>query len=290
MRLFFSIVLLFSILQSYAQTPKSFDYCYSNNKGIYVYSIAEKKEYPVTKNGTDPCISPDGTKVAFTTTSPKGERHIAVIDLATMKTTIFNTNNNNCYGPSWSPDGQYIAYNAFIKNTWFIAIIDKDNHAPIVITHKITSSTGSYSPTWAANSKKLLIHNMDSIFVVTTTGIILNKYPIAGMIDITDVSSDTKFLLPADETKLVFNAEVDEQGFDGPPGAIFVYDRNTKKTLRVTPKGYYCFEPILKAGKIFFAATKVKSKIDNIYSVDMDGKNLKLEFSNQRDFTSKKEN
>src|SRR5262245_65118220 len=63
-------------------------------------------------DGSWPEISPDGTRVAFNTEGdaknrPGPERHIAIADIASAKTTVVpNIPSDNCYGPVWSPDGK----------------------------------------------------------------------------------------------------------------------------------------------------------------------------------------
>ena len=137
--------------------------------------------YLVSKE-TDPYISPDGTKLAYTINSAKGDRQVEVMNLATKQKTLLHTNNNNCYGPVWSPDGQLVAYNAFIGNVWYICTIDKDNHTPVVITKSLNYGTGSFSPTWSADSKKIIVQNMDTIFVFSTQANLVEKIPISIMI------------------------------------------------------------------------------------------------------------
>ncbi len=286
MRYIYFLILVFAAYTSYGQDIKSFDFCYSRNGGIYIYSVSKKMAHLVSKQ-TDPYISPDGNNLAYTVNNPKGDRQVEVMNLATKQKTLLHTKNSNCYGPVWSPDGQFIAYNAFIGNIWYICIIDKGNHNPVVITKSLNYGSGSFSPTWSADSKKILVQNMDTVFVFSTQAGLIEKIPISRMADQNDITSDSKFMLTSDESKIVFNCSVDEPGFKEPPGAIFVFDRKTKTTKRITPKGYWCSQPFLKGAMIYFTCSKSKSKFDNIYSVKLDGSNFKLELSNASDFTSK---
>jgi len=153
------IPLLFIGIIAAAQ-PKTYDYAYMNKKGICVYSVANKLERLVDAKGQDPCISPDGRKLAFTWSNKAGDRFIAVIDLATNKKAIFNTHNNNCYGPVWSPNGKYIAYNAFNveKSDWSIAIIDSGNTSTKLLTASLQQS---FSPTWTSDSQNVVVQNME---------------------------------------------------------------------------------------------------------------------------------
>ena len=176
------ILLLFLIVcvsKVYGQS-KSYDYCYSNAKGTCVYSVADKREMEVVRGVSDPCLSPDGTKLAYTANTKDGGRIIKVIDINTKVKTILNTQSNNCYGAVWSPDGKYIAYNVFdaAKSKWSIAVIDAANTMPPnVLTEQLEQS---YMPTWLADSKSVVVQNMDNVFVFDLSGNITATYQIPG--------------------------------------------------------------------------------------------------------------
>jgi Tol biopolymer transport system component len=258
---------------------KSYDYCYQNNKGICVYSVADKAEQVILKKGSDACISPDGKKVAYTTYSPKGDRTIAVIDLNTKKKTELNTGSNNCYGPMWSPDGKLIAYNVFNTQTskWFIAVINADNTAPPkVLTGKLEES---YMPVWLAGSKTLSVQDMNSVYVFNLTGEIMKTYKMEDISKEFSSTSSDRYIFAGN--KIVFNSEVNEvSDSDEPPTAIFVYDIASKKCTRITPKEYFPYAIAVKKNKIIFSAAKGKSKTSNVYTVNTDGSNFQLLFKN----------
>jgi TolB protein len=128
---------------------------------------------------------------------------------------------------------------------------------------------------------------MDSIFIFTTAASLVEKFGISSFADIIDISSDTKFLLTKDESKIIFNCSVNEPGYEGPPGAIFVFDRKMKTTKRISPKGYWFSQPFLKGDRVYFSGSKKGSQASNVYSIGIDGSGLKLELSNCSDFTSK---
>ncbi len=276
-----NILIIFLIICSsniYGQN-KSYDYCYQNDKGICVYSVADKAEQVVIKKGSDANISPDGKKVAYTTYSPKGDRTIAVIDLNTKKKTVLNTGSNNCYGPMWSPDGKLIAYNVFNTQTskWFIGIIGADNTTPPkVLTGKLEES---YMPAWMAGSKTLSVQDMNAVYVFNLAGEIIKTYKMADMSNEFSSTSSDRYIFAGN--KIVFNSEVNAASdSDEPPTAIYVYDTTNKKCTRITTKEYSPYDITVKNNKILFSAGKGKSKTSNVYTVDMDGSNLKLLFKN----------
>ena len=274
-----TILLFLTIAVTSAQAqPKSYDYAYVNKKGICVYAVYGKTEILIDAAGSDPCISPDGKKLAYTATDKQGERFIAVTDLNSKKKIIFNTKSNNCYGPMWSPNGQYIAYNVFnVQNSsWSIAIIDSGNTSFKVLTASLPQS---YSPTWTADNKNIVAQDMEKVYLFDLDGTVVRSYKISDMTKDLSPSSADRFQLTADGRKIVFSSEVDEAGgTDGPPTAVFVYDINTKTTRRLSPRGYFCSDILVKGNKVLFTTSKLKSPTQNISSVNMDGTNFKVLF------------
>jgi TolB protein len=260
---------------------KSYDYCYSGGKGVYVYSIADKSVYPILSgiNATDLCIAPDGMKVAYTLNLKDGGRNIAVIDLNTNQKTILNAQSNNCFGPMWSPDGKYIAYNVFDngKSNWSVAIIGTaPGSVPQVLTAQLTQC---FAPTWTSDSKSVVVQDMSTVYRFDLSGNISATFNIADMTKIASPSSSDRFLFTGDGNKIVFSGDVDEPGFsDGPPAAVFIYDIASKTTLRILPKGYYADGIWLKGDQVLISGGNIKAKSENIYAVDLDGKNLKILF------------
>jgi TolB protein len=294
MRKILFLLLVVCISNAYGQN-KSFDYCYTNSKGICVYSVADKAEYLVVSpnKGSDPCISPDGTKLAYTANLPNGDRNIAVIDLTTNHKKVLSTDSKNCYGPMWSPDGQYIAYNVFNteKSNWSIAIIDAANTGYKVLTAQLEQS---YMPTWQADSKSVVVQNMDTVFIFDLEGNIITTYKVADMdrgvsvLQDAGPSSSDRFVFTNDGKKIVFSSEANEPGgSDGPPTAVFVYNTESRSTLRLSPKGYFAGGVFIKGDKVLFTASKLKSNTQNVYIVDMDGKNMKILFPNCADISAK---
>lgn len=264
---------------------KSYDYAYEKKKGICVYSIAGKTEVLVTQ-GHDPCISPDGTKLAYTVYSKNGNRTIGIIDLTTKQKSLLHTNSYNCYGPVWSPDGDYIAYNVFDeqKANWSIAVINIADGLPRVITKK---QEQCYSPAWSNDSKSVITQDLDDIFVFDLGGNIINKYKVTDVVKGMGLSSTDRVLLSPEGRKMIYSCDVDEPGYDGPPSAAFVYDIDNKTSVRLSPKGYYATGVWLQGGKVLFTGGKIQSMVSNVYVVGLDGKNLKLLFANCSNISAK---
>jgi hypothetical protein len=135
------------------------------------------------------------------------------------------------------------------------------------------------------DSRNVVVQNGETVFILNLKGRILDKYPMSALIDKPDGSSSSTYVLTKDESKILFVNGVDEKGYNGPPPALFVYDKRNKSTLPISPKGYHCIQFFLKGDKVFFSATKDKSATTNVYSMDLNGQNLKPEYSNCGEFS-----
>ena len=263
---------------------KAYDYCYSSDKeGAFLFSLADKQETRLHLDGTDLCLSPEGTRLAYTGyAGTDHERRIALMNLEDKKTTILDSNCHNCYGPVWSPDGEHIAYNAFNGDAWSIKCVDKDNLHPVMIAKAVNTQGGFYAPSWSTDSKKIVVQDMSAVYIIDLNGSIIKTIPMQEIDTTHMISSNSLFLFNKNEDKVIFQADVDGDVTGlGPPSAIFVYDFNDKKKTRLSPEGYDCFQPVIKADTLFFSGTKGKSKKYNIYSTDLNGGHFKLAFKNR---------
>lgn len=290
MRAVITFLLCVSALGGFGQN-KSYDYCYLRGSNVVVYSAADKKAIPVlnSRYASDACISPDGKKVAYTAISAKGDRNIGLIDLNTRKKSLLNTGSKNCYGPVWSPDGKKIAYNVFNDQTsnWAIAVIDVENGAPSVITAQLAQC---FMPTWLANSQNIAVQDMSGVYIFDLSGTLLGTYDISAMMKGLGPTSSDRFIFTNDYTRIVFSAEVDEPSVDNegnPPSAVFAYDISSKKTTRLTPKGYSADDIWVKGNTVYCTAYNAKSGMFAVYTVGLDGKNLRILFPAASNFSAK---
>jgi len=74
-------------------------------------------------DGADPAISPDGTRIAFSTPGPDGLPRIAVAPLGDpSQVRVLTGDGDGFWGqtsPTWSPDGRTLCYADF-KNLWLV--------------------------------------------------------------------------------------------------------------------------------------------------------------------------
>ncbi|HWB92281.1 MAG TPA: hypothetical protein VG605_10525 [Puia sp.] len=264
---------------------KSYDYCYANGHGLYVGNYGHEPVH-VYVNGTDACLSPDGTRIAYTDLGAADRaRRIGVFDLEAGKVTLMDTGCHNCYAPVWSPDGNYLVYNAMICTEWGVKCVDKDNLHPMDVAVAHDSSGSFFSPTWSADSRKIAVQNMSGVYIYDLDGKVLRSIPFGQFDTSIQFSSQSSFLLTGKEDKLVF------WGSDGSavaaradaPAAVFVYDLATATTNRISPKGYDCWRPVMKGDTVFCRGRHGNSLKENTYRMDLDGGHFKLAYKDKVD-------
>jgi Tol biopolymer transport system component len=292
------------LLNAYrASSQKHYDVCYSEGLTILLLSTPDKKEDTLDVIADNAMLSPDGTRVAYTKMEENHLRQVEIMDLKTGATTLVDAACHQCYGPVWSPDGKQLVYNGFSGSNWNILLWPAGGGAaPVNITKRLNGTgTGRmygqgdpFSPTWSADGKKILIQDMRNILVLDLAGRVLDSLPISSVRKDADISSASRYLLSRDETKIIFDMQVNDSSEDDPPRAIYVYDRKKTNTIKVSPDGFQAFQPVLKGDRIFFNGYKVGADQSgpnlgmNIYSVAMDGAGFRLEYEDRRDFSYKK--
>jgi len=90
---------------------------------------------------------PDGTKLAYAHRHESRNRFdIAVIDLITLENRVLTTAPGSHESPSFSPDGQRIAFESSRDGSWHIWTIDIDGRN----LRRLTSEGDNYAPSWSS--------------------------------------------------------------------------------------------------------------------------------------------
>ncbi len=111
-----------------------------------------------------PTFSPDGNRMAFVS-DQSGNPKIYLIDIPDIKTLkkrpdarLLTSKHNACVCPSWSPDGQKIAYSAKVDGVRQIWVYDLKTQK----TTQLTSGTHhKENPSWAHNSQHIIYNTTD---------------------------------------------------------------------------------------------------------------------------------
>ena len=262
---------------------EKYDMAYKRDRDVYLLNLTDKKEFCI-KDGSDPAISPDGLKVAYTKSTKPGTdliRYIMLVDLDTKSETKLNIKNNNYYGASWSPDNNFIAFEILIDDIWKVGFIKSNNSELRIITPN--SGIGLFSPTWSSDSKYIYAHNLTKLF----------KYDLnCNLIDSIDIqktfsenyyiSGGTKFLFTSDNNYIIFNCgnngtDKEMKNDEGQVEAIYVYNIKTKEIDRLSPigmlVGYLANE---SDTSVLFSGFSENEKTDNIYRINLLTKHLEL--------------
>jgi TolB protein len=261
-----------AVLDTVSLSSKSFALAYQDGSKIVATSIDTMKQISFG-GATDPAISPDGNKLAYTVSDSIGNRSIWVADMENKSQLQLQVNSKNYYHAAWSPSGKMIAFNLFSdKSIWKVAVIKADNTGLLVLDGKLTTSL--FSPTWKSETE-VIAHDLKSIYTFDTAGKLIDAKAIAELLGADyHISSHNSFFYTSDRNKLIFNA-----GFGPPVGelknqadGVFVLDFNTKKVTRISPEGMDVPYVFLTADdRIFFSGAEKPFTQSKIYVSDLGG-------------------
>ncbi len=100
--------------------------------------------------GHDPCLSPDGQRIAFTGETPGGVAVWVMKADGTDRRKLTEANPWGAVFPSWSPDGQKIVYAEKVGETLELFTIGADGSNPTQLTHLKAIAT---PPAWSPDGK-----------------------------------------------------------------------------------------------------------------------------------------
>jgi len=281
---YFAVLLGTTFVLHAGDTPRRI--AYSQGIAVYVANLDGSGAKKIAE-GASPSISPDGTRLAYNTQAEKTpERHIAVADVATGKITLLpGIPGNNSYGPIWSPDGSRLIFSTMVGHNWELAVIDADGTHYRVFEPKAKVGDALNSVAWLPDSQSFYAQDMNTLYHFALDGTVKDKRSLAKFIPRASFSSGQQFSVGSDGHTLLLDADMDEnitrKNWEGPPPAIWTYDLSTEKAVRISPKGYFAWNPAwVSESEILCAVQPEKSREPSIYRLSIDGKKRELVVKN----------
>ena len=261
-----------AVLDTVSLSSKNFALAYQDGDKIVATSIDTMKQISFG-GATDPAISPDGNKLAYTLSDSAGNRSIWIADMENKSQGKSQVNSNNYYQAMWSPDGAAIAFNIFnSKNLWKIGVIKTDNSGYVMLDS--ASKINVYAPTWK-NEKEIVGQDLTKLYTFDCTGKLTDTKLIADLIGKEfSIASSNRFFYTKDGAKLIFNAGNTDilDGLTGPSEAVYALDLASKKVQRISPKGINVPYVFLTADdRIFYSGAEKPFTQSKIYVSDLEG-------------------
>ena len=117
-------------------------------------------------------FSPDGKQLVFVSTRAGGRANLWILEVATRKAKALTSGNGGDFRPSWSPDGEWIAFSSDrdsslpdAKGRWErLHVVDIDLIRPDGSGLKRISQHGDFcgSPKWTPDSKSIVAYCMSA--------------------------------------------------------------------------------------------------------------------------------
>ncbi len=164
-----------------AWAPSGGQYVYSTNAGgtveLWLRSVQEGWARPlVTANSQEssdwnrlerPVFSPDGQRIAY---DVYGSQHtIWISPIAGGRAVRLDSETEDQHGPSWSPDGSWIAYRRLRAGKWELVKVPFGGGAPVVLVPD-AATAGSEHP-WSPSDRWICFRNEEgNLHVVSPHG------------------------------------------------------------------------------------------------------------------------
>jgi TolB protein len=224
---------------------------FSRGESIWIANPDGTEAKKVTR-GSSPDISPDGTRIAFTTDEPDKKtgpvRHIAVVEIAAGKTTVFKEMpGDNCFGPVWSHDGRQIAFYILAEKNWQIGVVKSDGSDFHYLKKANANGLSYFSVCWSSDDKSIFCQDLEHLFRFSLDGSLIKQWDIGQLTGGSTMNSGDRIDISPNGQRLIFDVDLPQEhsrtNWDGPQPAIYVLDLKTEKTTRVTGKSDFAWDP-----------------------------------------------
>lgn len=263
-----------AILDTVSLSNKSYALAYQDGDKIVATSIDTMKQISFG-GATDPAISPDGNKLAYSVNDSLGHKSIWIADLENKSQSQLMVSHSNYFQAMWSPDGNLVAFSIFNpKNLWKVGIVRLDGSGYVMLDS--ASATNIYSPTWK-NEKEIIAHDLTQLYTFDRTGKLTGKLMLADLLgkEFT-ITSSNRFFYTQDGSKIIFNTgKVNKENLQNT--SVYVLDLASKKINQISPpeiNAPYLF--VTADDRIFYSGTEKSFNQSKIYVTDLSGRVKKV--------------
>ncbi len=271
--------------------PADRQIAFERNNAVYVANLGGTNEKKIA-DGIFPAISPNGTRVAFNTVEKTSDtsyvRHIAVVEVATGKLNVFkDVPSNNSYYPTWTGDGKQILFTTRPHEVWDLVAINSDGTNFHMLKPGVQNEVTRYSPIWARDGQSVFCEDMTNVYQLGLDGAVRAQWKINKIVPKGDMSGDGRIDVSPDGKRLLLSIDMGEESgrkdWDGPLPALWAFDLQSQKAMRLTPKKLFGWDGVwLDNDNILFLSRAAVEKEDSIYRMSANGKNLKRLIKNAR--------
>jgi Tol biopolymer transport system component len=111
---------------------------------VFVQAPAVDKRTTLIADASDPAWSPNGTRIAFAGRSTPGI-FVAAADGTGRTRLTTPTGTDRDEGPTWSPDGQWLAFHRSFSSTWSVFVVRSDGSG---LRRVVPDSLTATRPSW----------------------------------------------------------------------------------------------------------------------------------------------
>jgi len=253
-----------------------------SNYKVHVIRLDSNKDI-IFDSVYKPVLSSDGEKLLITKVPDLNDNlknYREILNLNTMQEQKLEITCKHLY-EAWSPDDNLIAFIIYYPGKMLsqIGIIKTDNSDFRILDF---SSHILLAPSWTNDGKYIVTSDLKNIYKIGVKQYYsdtINIFTAFG--DTCSPSSETKFYYSSDNRYLIFNAytnKMEMESFLPSPEAIYAYDTQLKKIIRLTPVGMNATDPCLGVNdEIYFTGTTDKKQnLYGIYKVDVNDKKITL--------------
>ena len=276
------LLLSYAAVQGIAAGPQ--EVAFERGSAIWIANVDGSNPRKIAK-GSGPDLSPDTTKIVFTTDDSSSKdlvREIATADVASKKVTLVKgIPSKNCYGGRWSPDGKQILFYLWNGEDWDLALIGPDGSGYRILKKAGPEHHSLWSTCWASDGKSIFAQDLDYIYRLDLEGHELGKWKVDSLFPKGGMNSGSVISSSPEGKTLLVEVDMDEEvtnipDWDGPAPSLWTLDLGSGKATRLTDKGVLASSGCWLDGRhILFNLFSAKQKKAGIYEMEIGKKEVR---------------